>query len=136
MSGKPYPEGAARVIEIVGRLATLEIEERELFATIDAAKARLTPVQTEARHLSGEFEKLIQAMDLHAPGNYGYPGSMAWFLLEIHRQAKLTAPFVPSPVTESPSLEVLVRSLAENARFWSKEAIETAVSEILELAKL
>jgi hypothetical protein len=88
MSGKPYPEGTTRVIEIVDRMNVLETEAEGLNKTIQEAQGKLQTANAEYRRLVEEFDKLIASMDLKEPGNMGYERRMAWFLVEIWRQAK------------------------------------------------
>lgn len=127
MSGKPHPQGATRTIEIIGRMEAIRAESEALDSSIRVAQAKLQPLREEYAQLMSEFDKLIMSMDLHAPANAGYEGRMAWFLGEIYRQSQRLKSAARS------KMETRIRALASNAKHWSDEAIDTAISEIFEI---
>lgn len=84
LSGKPYPEGVARAVELLDKIATLNAE----IAGLQAAVERLKAAKDEHALWAGELRKLLEDMDLTSEGNYGYIGRLSWFLAEMRRQTR------------------------------------------------
>ncbi len=72
MSGLPYPEGVARVIELLDSIAKWETEKSALTARLLADKTRLVEVQEAAAKAWRDYEELMEEMDVSDEGNYGF----------------------------------------------------------------
>lgn len=90
MSGKPYPEGVAKVIELLDVIETLGAEMESL----RRSAKRLEVVIDQRTTLIAEYGQLMRNMDVDSSGNYGFAGRAGWFLSEMRRQlaAKAVTP--------------------------------------------
>ena len=94
MSGKPSPEGAQKLLEL------LECREK-LLAEVAAAQAKVNALSEatarlgEARDTLGattrEIGRLLDSMDCSSVGNFGFEGRMGWLMGEMRRLILLKA---------------------------------------------
>lgn len=88
MSGRPYPEGVAEVIENLETIAKLESEIEELEPRVRADVARLKVVRDALAETMRLVESRLEKMDVTRTGNFGWPGRFGWLLGEFMRQIK------------------------------------------------
>ena len=82
MSGKPYPEGVKRAVQLID-----EIEElRRTINHLEPLVAELHTAHEKFAQASKALQKLLADMDLESKGNYGFEARMGWFLFEMRRQ--------------------------------------------------
>ncbi len=89
MSGKPSPEGANRVIEILNRVNEVTETIRHLAPEVHQKTVELKNLEEEHGRLQHELGKLMRSMDVDAPGNYGWEGRVTWLISEMHRQMQI-----------------------------------------------
>lgn len=100
MSGKPWPEGAQQVIDLIemGEILLQKITRlTPIRAELEEALAAYNATQTELR-------TLLRSMDVHSEqhGHFGWEARMAWLLGEMRR--RIVTP--PTPET-TPSATAL-----------------------------
>ena len=82
MSGRPYPEGVAKLKkELQALQQTCDYKEAARL-DIDIAKGRLESLKDQESAILERITKLMDEMDVRSPGNSGYQGRM--FALLCH----------------------------------------------------
>lgn len=88
MSGRPYPEGVKKVLDLLTTEEKLLAEVaglREQLVSLKDVETRLEAASEKLGRTTQEIGRLLEEMDVSAPGNFGYGGRMGWFLLEMRR---------------------------------------------------
>jgi uncharacterized protein YoxC len=86
MSGKPYPEGVAKVVELLDQQASVVLRIAELAPTVKQLTDELNAAVATRNSLSVAISDLLASMDLSSQGNYGFGGRMGWFLAEFRKR--------------------------------------------------
>ena len=86
MSGLPYPDGVAKIIELLDTVAKYGDEISKLEARMRLDQERLAQATKIKREAWEEHLKLLSEMDVLQKGNCGYEKRFSWFLAEMRRQ--------------------------------------------------
>lgn len=82
MSGKPYPEGVTKAVDLMDECAALNDEIQELHPKVQ----RMREAEVRYGQAYVELQKLLREMDLESQGHFGYENRLAWFLMEMRHR--------------------------------------------------
>ena len=86
MSGKPYPEGVSKILDLLEQHAVVEVRINDTGPVVAKLSKELR-ADTELREkLSVDIGDLLNKMDLASQGNFGFGGRMGWFLMQMRKQ--------------------------------------------------
>lgn len=88
MSGKPYPEGVRQLSLYFRDLSEAQDRILRLEGIINQKQGELAAERDKAQDARQNIQRLMQEMDVHAPGNFGYEGRLMALLQELNNQAE------------------------------------------------
>lgn len=88
MSGHPYPQGVAEIVQSANMINELDAEDERLTNLINESKAALEKVRASRSSNAEKVHKLITKMDCAAMGNYGWEVRVVNLMAMIVEEAK------------------------------------------------
>lgn len=92
MSGLPSADGIQSLRLTLDRLAAIQEEAEPLRQVVTDYQARLKALKEEADALAARVPKMLQGMDVAAPGNFGWEARIVWALRELAAQYRAASP--------------------------------------------